>query len=535
LWSPALRRLSLATQLLVLQLGVLACVLAVVAVISVHQSTRTFEDQRGAQLRSVAEYLANVPVVRSQLRSPDAAATLAPAVSRAFALSAADRVSLAAPDETILASSDPAANGDPLALGASRVLEGRGWTGTVDTGPGQVLAAHAPILTRQGELMGIAAAEADYPSVTERLSLAAPNLVLYLGLGALLGVAGSVLLSRLMWRRTHGLRASEIATLADHREALLVSIGEGVIAVSTDGRVTTVNDSARSLLGLGPDAVGSHVTDLGLGPEMESLLLGAEESHDAVLVVGDRVLVCNQRAASSRGRGIGTVTTMRDRTELAALQTQLGSNLSITDTLRAQTHEFANRLHTRSGLIQLGEHDEAVALIGEVTRQRRRLDDHVAGRVRDLPLAALVVAKSSVADEAGVRLVLTEDSSLPSLQPDVSSDLVTVVGNLVDNAIDACRAVDRPRVELTVRGTEDSVEIDVRDNGPGIPDHLREAVFQRGYSTKEPAPGGRGIGLALVRLVCRQRGGSVVTTRPGGTTVFRVQLPLARVTVGTSR
>jgi two-component system CitB family sensor kinase len=526
LWWLIKRRSSLASQLLLLQLVVLACVLAVVGVLSVQQSTKVFEEQRGSQLRSVAEYLANVPVVRSQVQHPDAVTSLAPAVDRAFALSAADRVSVAAPDGTILASSDPTANGRLAVLGNSRVTEGRGWSGEIESENTRVLAAHAPILTKDGDVMGLAFAEADYPTVGERLSLAAPDLLLYLGLGALLGLAGSLLLSRLMWRRTRGLRASEIATLADHREALLVSIREGVIAVNTDGRITTVNDSARELLELGPEPVGRHVTELGVGPHVESLLLAQEDSHDAVLVVGKRVLVFNQRTASSRGEGIGTVTTMRDRTELVALQSQLSSNLSLTDTLRAQTHEFANKLHTISGLVQLEEYDEVVALIGDMTRRRRELVDHVADRICDLPLAALVIAKASAADEVGVSLTLGGDSRLPQLPADVSSDLVTVVGNLIDNALDACRGRVDPDVDLALKVTGQHVVVEVRDNGPGIPAGAQEGIFARGFSTKAQVPGGRGIGLALVQVICGRRGGAATASRDGGRTVFRVDMPL---------
>lgn len=535
MWSTPGRRLPLAGQLLLLQLAVLAVVLVVVGAISVQQSTRAFEEERGSQLRSVAEYVATLPVVRTGLQRPGADQTLAPPVSRALALSAADRVSVTGPDGTILASSDSGTNGDPAPLGASDAPEGRGWSGEVETEDGGILAAHAPVLNADGDVLGLAVAEADYPSVRERLTLAAPDLLLFLGLGALLGVAGSVLLFRMVWRRTRGLRSSEIATLADHREALLVSIREGVIAVGTDGCVTTANDSARELLGLPDDVVGRHVSDLGLAAPVESLLLSEQESHDAVLVVGDRVLVFNQRAAASRGEGIGTVTTMRDRTELVSMQSQLSSNLSLTDTLRAQTHEFANKLHTISGLVQLEEYDEVVTLIGDMTRRRQELARHVSDRVADLPLAALVIAKASVADEAGVELVLADDSSLAALPADVSADLVTVVGNLVDNALDACRSGVRPQVRLELRSDAEQVTVEVRDSGPGVPDEVRESIFVRGFSTKGDVAGGRGIGLALVQLICGQRGGSVMTSREGETTLFRVALPLARTVAGSAR
>ena len=177
-------RLSLAAQLLLVQLAVLGAVLVLVAVISVQQSTRSFEEERGSQLRSVAEYLASQPLVRLQLRTPaatpdaatpdaatpdaatpDAATRLAPLVSRALALSAAEDVGVAAPDGQVLASTDPTRNGDPLALGESRVTEGRGWSGEVSADGRRVLAAHAPVLAADGRLLGIAVAEAEYPTV----------------------------------------------------------------------------------------------------------------------------------------------------------------------------------------------------------------------------------------------------------------------------------------------------------------------------------------------------------------------------------
>lgn len=535
-------RLSLAAQLLLVQLAVLGAVLVLVAVISVQQSTRSFEEERGSQLRSVAEYLASQPLVRLQLRTPsttaDTATRLAPLVSRALALSAAEDVGVAAPDGQVLASTDPTRNGEPLVLGGSRVTEGRGWSGEVTVDGRRVLAAHAPVLAADGRLLGIAVAEAEYPTVWERLTLAVPDLLLYLGLGALLGVGGSVLVSRSVRRRTRGLRPGEIATLADHREALISSIREGVIAVGTDGRVTMINDSARELLGVGADAVGRPVSAAGLPAEVEELLLTGHESQDAVLVVGARVLVFNQRAASSRGEGIGTVTTMRDRTELVSMQNQLSSNLSLTDTLRAQTHEFANQLHTISGLVQLQEYDEVVAMVGDMARRREELVRHVTARVADPAVAALVVAKTSVADEAGVALSLEDASHLPDLPPDVSADLVTVVGNLVDNAVDACREAGRPTVRLLLAHrtgptgpgatTAGGVRVEVRDNGPGVAPSARDSLFVRGFSTKGEAPGGRGIGLALVHLICTQRGGVVTVDREAGETVFAVTLPLER-------
>ena len=516
--------MTLAGQFLVLQLAVVAVVLLIVGAFSVQQATASFADDRGTQMRSVAEDLANTPVVRDRIDEPDAATSLASAINSAANLSGATEVMIAGPTGRILSSSDPRLVGEQAALGDSRVQDGRGWRGDVRTRGGRFVAGHAPIIDDRGVVVGLSIAEERYPTIWTRLTESADELVLYLGVGAGLGVAGSWLLARLVKRRTRGLEPQEFATLADHREALLHSIREGVIAVDTDARVTMVNDGARSLLGLGADVVGRRVDDLHLDPEVVDVLTSGGDNQDVVLLVGERVLVFNQRSASSRGRGIGTVTTMRDRTDLVSMQSQLSSNLSITDTLRAQTHEFANQLHTISGLVQLGEYDEVTSLVGVLTRRRAAISDAVTRRVSDPAVAALLIAKSSVAAEAGVALALTPSSSLGALHPATSADLTTIIGNLVDNAVDACKAGDSPSVTVELGESGSEIILAVRDNGPGVPGDLADAIFTRGFSTKPDVLGGRGIGLPLVRLICTQRGGSVTVSHDGGA-VFRVRLP----------
>jgi sensor histidine kinase regulating citrate/malate metabolism len=523
LWSQR-RRLTLAGQFLVLQLVVVAAVLAIVGAISVQQSSAAFATERGAQMRSVAEYLANQSVVRAQISGPVPATSLAAPIDRAVGLSGATDVTIADPDGVVLSSSDPLLVGERAALGDSRVQDGRGWVGDVDARGHLYVAGHAPILDDDGELVGLAIAEERYPPLWTRLTNAADELILYLGVGAVLGVAGSLLVARLVKRRTRGLEPHEFATLADHREALLHSIREGVIAVGTDGRVTMINDGARELLGLGEDVVERPLAGLGLDPEVVEVLSGGTHDQDSVLLVGDRVVVFNQRSASSRGQGIGTVTTMRDRTDLVSMQSQLSSNLSITDTLRAQTHEFANQLHTISGLVQLGEYDEVTSLVGVLTRRRAEISDFVTQRIADPAVAALLIAKSSVAAEAGVALSLSPTSALGPVPPATSADLTTIIGNLVDNAVDACKGGDSPAVVVELGETATEIVLRVRDNGPGVPDELADAIFTRGVSTKPDVPGGRGIGLPLVRLISTQRDGSVTVGRDDGA-VFTVRLP----------
>ncbi len=539
--------LTLAAKVLLLQLVVIVVLLVAVGVLSIRQSNADFADERGAQMRSVAEYVAVQDFVRTGLEGVrggtelwQVTADLTSYAERGVRLSGATDVLVVGPDGTVLAATDASRVGERADLGGGDVAAGRGGTVDVEAAGERRVAAFAPVIADvpgDNSAVGAIVAEAAYPSLGDQLAEAVPELGLFLGLGAVLGLVGTWLVARVVRRSTRGLGTTELAHLADHREALLHAIREGVVGVGTDGRVTAMNDAARATLGLedGPDPVGRRVDALGLDPHVVALLTGeGDEVRDALALVGTRVVVFNRGDASSGGRGIGTVTTLRDRTELVSLQSQLSSNLSITDTLRAQTHEFDNRLHTISGLIQLGEYDEVAGLVGRLTRHRAEVGEHVAKRLADPAVAALVVAKHAVAEERGVALELDPGSRLPALAPDESADLTTVLGNLVDNAVDACAGRPDALVEVWVHAEAAadgaSVHVRVRDNGAGVPAELRDAIFVRGFSTKEEVLGGRGLGLPLVRLICAQRGGEVVVDDAGlgdgSGAEFRVVLPI---------
>ncbi|MDY6997102.1 MAG: ATP-binding protein [Actinomycetota bacterium] len=531
-WSAAWRTFgsrSLAGQFLAFQLLVVVVVLGAVAAVSVTQSTGEFRDVRGARMLATAENLASTPVVRERYSDPFAAQVLAPELDRAVALSGVELAEILGPGTTVRASSDPSRVGGTADTG--RTGTGRAWFGDADIAGVHSLVAQVPILAPDGQVLAVVSVSEPYPSLWGLIAGAGERLLLYLGLGAVLGLLASWLLSRRIKRHTRGLEISEIAGLADHREALLHSIREGVVAVNTDGVITLLNDSAQDLLELPASAIGRHLDDVDLEPAVAQFLLDGEDGRDVVIATRTRVLALNRRAATSAGQHIGTVTTMRDSTELAALQAQLSSHKSATDTLRAQTHEFSNQLHTISGLVQLGEFDAVRAFVDELTARRAAINDAVTRRISDPAVAALLIAKTTLAAESGVSLQITDDSHLSALEPGLATDVITVLGNLIDNAVDVSVGSPNPRVTVRVCDTR-GLLIEVSDTGPGVPPHLREAIFARGVTSKPHQTGGRGIGLALVRMVTAAHGGSVEVTdddEPGRGARFVVRLPQSRV------
>jgi two-component system CitB family sensor kinase len=221
----------------------------------------------------------------------------------------------------------------------------------------------------------------------------------------------------------------------------------------------------------------------------------------------------------------GWVVTFQDRTESESLKRQLDEATGLTETLRAQSHEFANRLHTLVGLVELGHTDEAVQFVTDLSAARGELTDQLVEAIGEPKLAALILAKVSLADERGVRLRVMPDSRVGQRITGVT-EVLTVVGNLVNNAIDAAaQAAGEREVELTLVAAESDLMIRVRDSGPGVPQHMRDRIFTDGVTTKEsPAGARRGLGLALVRQIVERRGGMISVGQDGGA-VFTAMLP----------
>src|SRR5580693_3183946 len=340
-----------------------------------------------------------------------------------------------------------------------------------------------------------------------------------------LGVLAALGLSRLLKRQTFGLELREIAALLQEREAMLHGIREGVLGYDKNERIVLANDFARQLLDLLPEFVGHPLRHVLPPGRLADVVTGEIEGSDLLVLHGDRVLVANRMPICHEGRHLGWVVTFQDRTESEALKRQLDDAIGLTETLRAQSHEFANRLHTLVGLVELGRYSEAIQFVTDVSTARADLTERLQADIGNAKLTALILGKVSLADERDVRLGVMDDSHVDAPISDVSEAL-TVVGNLIDNAIDAAAQAPRPRwVELTIVGVEHDLLVRVRDSGPGVPHDMREAIFMDGVTTKSSTTGARrGLGLALVRQVVERRGGMISVGHDAGA-VFTAVLP----------
>ncbi|MFF4575310.1 ATP-binding protein [Streptomyces sp. NPDC001410] len=404
------------------------------------------------------------------------------------------------------------------ALGGKDVME-------IDKGTlGRSARGKVPLYDADHRIIGAVSVGIAYDSVRARLISAIPGLFAYAGGALAVGALAAWLISRRVQRQTRDLAFSDISALLAEREAMLHGIREGVVALDRGGRIRLLNDEARRLLGIGDEAVGKSLDEaLGEGRTAD-VLAGRVTGTDLLTVRGQRVLVANRMPTDDGG----AVATLRDRTELEQLGRELDSTRGLIDALRAQDHEHANRMHTLLGLLELEMYDDAVEFVGEVVGDHRVTAEQVTEKIQDPLLAALLVGKATVAAERGVALWVSERTRLPDRLIDPRG-LVTVVGNLVDNALDAVAGTPHARVEVELRAEGRTVVLRVHDTGPGIPEDQRELIFTEGWSTKKPpAHGKRGLGLSLVRRLAERQGGSArVGAADGGGAEFTVVLPEA--------
>ncbi|MGW2938070.1 ATP-binding protein [Streptomyces sp. NPDC001156] len=408
------------------------------------------------------------------------------------------------------------------------VRDGRPHVGTDHGATGRSANGKAPLYGPSGALVGEVSVGIPEHDVLGELWRELPTFGLYAAIATAIGAAAAYLLARRLKRTTFGLELEEIAGLLQDREAMLHGIREGVVAFAPDGRITVVNDEARRLLGLGT-ALGSRLEEVLPDGRLRRALDGTLTGTDVSVLTDDHCLAVNRMPVTLHGHELGAVVTVRDRTELVGLLRELDSVRGLTDALRAQQHEFTNRMHTLAGLLDIGEHRSAYEYAIDTARSGQALTEAVRRHIGNQLMVGLIVAKTTVAAERGVRILLTDDSALGAEPPHLRR-LLTIVGNLLDNAIDATAeappAEGGRRVRLTLTEGDASIVVRVADNGPGVAPGASQSIFEDGWSTRpERGTARRGLGLALVhRLV--QRHGGTITVGEGTGAVFTVVLPL---------
>ncbi|MFH8488726.1 sensor histidine kinase [Streptomyces longisporoflavus] len=525
---------SLAGQLFAMQIVLVTVVVAGCALFTFLSDRQQAEEGARRQATAAARAVADSPSVREAVHGRNPTRTLQPYASDVLHHTGVDFVTIMDKDGIRWTHPDKEQIGERFLGHRAEALRGRTFTETYTGTLGPSVRVVTPIRAADGSgrITGLVSAGI---TIEEISATARDQLLALLGVaaGALaLGGVGTYVINARLRRHTHGMNAAELSRMHDYHEAALHAVREGLLMLDGQRRIALINDGGRELLGVSGGLVGRNVAELGLPVPLTGALLAAEPRVDELHLTADRVVVVNTSPVSS-GERRGTVVTLRDHTELQALTGELDSERGFTRALRSQAHEAANRLHTVVSLIELGRADEAVDFATAELELAQALTDQVVAAVSEPVLAALLLGKAAQANEHGVELVVSADSSIDDgmLPPELPArDLVTVLGNLIDNAVDAAQGSHAARVTVTARADEAGLMLRVSDTGPGVDPAHMEAVFQRGWSTKATA--GRGLGLALVhQTVTKHEGTLEVREAVEGGAEFEVRLkaPIAPV------
>ncbi len=507
-WWPR----SLAGQAIALQILVIAVVVVVGSALALYDARQDGNSAARQQVVSIATALADSPSTAQAIESGDATRILQPVTEAVRTNTQIAFITIMSPDGTRFTHTDPSQIGGHYLGTIAPALRGETLTELYTGTLGPSIRAIVPVRDSSGRVVGLVSAGITQQTLAQRWREQWP-MIAAVGLGALcLSLVGVWAIRRRLLRQTHGLRPDELRVMYEHHDAILHSVSEGLVVLDRD-RVAIVNDEARRLLGL----PAGRVTQDDLPEFLRAYAPGA---RDEVHVTDDRVLVVNRSQVADSADS--EVVTVRDRTELQGALGELSSLQILTDSLRAQAHEAANKLHTVITMVEMGRPEDAVRFATDELALSQRLVDRLSHDVGEPALVALLLGKTAQADERGIALTVTEDTHLPSDTDDVplsAQEMITVLGNLVDNAMDACDR-DDPWVEVTVALEDSELLMRVADSGAGMDEDAFERAMQRGYSTKTGTePEQHGLGLALVAQVVRRHEGRLTADVTYGSVV----------------
>ncbi|MFB9328586.1 ATP-binding protein [Paenibacillus aurantiacus] len=524
--------MRLQTKLILLLCSLLAFVTVSLGGIFYVVITTLLEKQIGARALTVAETIAVMPDIRDAFDDPVPSNRIQPIAESARKKTGAQYIVIGNREGIRYAHPIPSRIGGKMVGGDNGpVLEGRSIISRATGSMGPSLRGKAPVFGDDGTVIGIVSVgfltdEIDTIADTYQTEVLTVSCV-----ALLIGVIGSVLIARSVRRSIHGLEPKEIGELYTEKEAILESIREGIIAVDHEGRVTLANRYANRLLHI-PDnenVVGRQIEELIPNTALMEVVRSGIPQSDRELIIGDQEVIANRVPIRDFNQRVtGAVSSFRSKSELYRLAEELSQVKRFAESLRAQTHEFSNKLYVISGLIQLESYQEAIELISKEADVHQNLIQFVMREVPDPVIGGLIIGKYNHASELRIAFHLNGESSFRDIPAHVDrGHLVTIIGNLVDNAMDAAleRHPDQEgEVALFLTDLGEDLIIECEDNGAGIPDELGETIFRKGFSSKQGEH--RGIGLSLVEHAVSKLNGYITYDRsPMGGAHFTVAIP----------
>jgi two-component system CitB family sensor kinase len=381
---------------------------------------------------------------------------------------------------------------------------------------GNSVRGKTPIYNASGNIIGVVSVGYLVTTIDEKVH----HFLFFLIAMALLVVVANAVISSFTARRFQhailGFEPEEFGRLYMELQVTLSTIKEGIISIDKNNNITAINQSACQILNLKTENVlNQNLQSMLPESDLTDILLTNIEENDVDIILNGQAIIANRKLIIVEGEVVGAVSSFRLRDEITELTKQLSQIREYADLLRSQTHEHRNKLNTISGLIQLGKTTEVLRLIGQETEHYQHLIQFLREAIAEPIIAGVLLGKSERARELGLVLEMDEGSRLQKLPVHMrAEDLVTILGNFIDNAFDACFSVaslnkKTKKVSISISDYGPEIIIEVDDNGCGLPEKLKQiALIKKGVSSKTGKH--RGVGLFLVNQIINQYKGQLI-------------------------
>ncbi|WP_312624593.1 sensor histidine kinase [Scandinavium sp.] len=523
--APLKRRMKLSTLVTLMVCSVVGTVLILVWALWLGQIGNATRDGVKETALAVARTLADSPEVKRGLLQPPQDSPIAPL---AHAVQARNDLLFAVvtdmrgiryshPDNTLIGKPFIGDDLHPALAGHESVAINHGVLA-------EALRVFTPVYDDNHRQIGVVAIGISLSKVDEQISRGRWGVIWSVLFSMVVGSIGICFLVWVLKRELLGLEPSELSSLFQQRQAMLQSLKEGVMAVDAQGRVTVINHAARQILLSSSSIAQGEPGQAQLLNNLTEVVASGEPIQDRELGCNGRLLLSNTVPVRSQGRVIGAISTFRDKTEVSQLMQRLDGMVNYVDALRTTSHEFMNKLHVILGLLSMKSYDKLEEYVLQTAQTYQTDIGAIQHRVKSPVVAGFLIGKINRAKERGFSLQLADESLVPDNPNEKQvTVLVTVLGNLIENALDAMSQQEEGEVSLLMHYQQGWLTIEVSDDGPGIPEANLEAIFAKGFSTKGE---NRGVGLFLASQQLDELGGTItVESEPGVFTQFFVSLP----------
>jgi len=521
----ARKPMALRTKIILLVAGIFLISLMVVGIVVENTMIEPYMERLGNEAMNIAKSVASIPRVIENVGIPGSAGIIQPIADGIRKKTGAEFVVVI--DRNSVRYSHPV----PERIGKTFVggdegpaLKGKEYVSNSIGTLGPSLRAFVPIF-REGEVAGAVSVGILMNDVNAMRWSLLRKLLFALATGLIISIVGARFLASNIKNDIRGLEPYQISRILMEREAILNSIREGIIAVDSNEKITLINESAKKLMGLDESALGEDVSIHVPNSRLPEVLKTGEIQLDQEQLIGSSRIITNRIPIKGDARIFGALASFRDMTEVTAMAEELTGVRKYVEALRVRTHEFLNKLHTISGLIQLGEYDRAVEYISGIIHAQQNLISIITKNIKNPSIGGLLLGKSGRCRELGIEFTIDENSFLGRKSKIDTNSLVTIIGNLLENSINASLPVEKEKRKIHFSIFEESgkIIVSVHDQGVGILPEEIPCIFQKGYSNSEE---GQGLGLYNVNELVRTYGGEIsVTSEPGSFTEFIVSLP----------